>query len=94
MGFSRKIKVISAQNTQKIRPEKIHTDELIPKVKSVLFRSFDNEFGTFLQLPWTNSTGFCMDKYSYSLPGFDAKRLNYFQELYEKTGDLMNERTV
>lgn len=72
---------------QKIRPEKIHTDELIPKVKSVLFRSFDNEFGTFLQLPWANSTGFCMDKYSYSFPGFDAKRLNYFQELYEKTGD-------
>ncbi len=71
----------------KISPGKVQTDELIPKIKKALFRSFDNELGVFLQLPWSDSTGFCMDKYSYSFPGFDAKRMNYFQELYEKTGD-------
>ncbi|MCD6368058.1 MAG: hypothetical protein J7L45_03155, partial [Candidatus Aenigmarchaeota archaeon] len=43
--------------------------------------------GTFIQMPWRNSTGFCMDKYSYSLLGFEAKRLNYFQRLYERTKD-------
>ncbi|UCG95325.1 MAG: hypothetical protein JSV92_04775 [archaeon] len=72
---------------QKIKKTKIKTGGLMKEVKEALFRSYDNELGTFLQMPWSDSTGFCMDKYSYSLLGFEAKRLNYFQELYEKTGD-------
>jgi len=72
---------------QKIQNQKIETKKLMIKVKEALFRSYDNETGTFIQMPWTNSTGFCMDKYSYSLLGFEAKGLNYFQELYERTGD-------
>lgn len=71
----------------KLKKQKIYTRELMIKIKEALFRSYDNEMGTFIQMPWTNSTGFCMDKYSYSLLGFEAKSLNYFQELYEITGD-------
>ncbi len=62
-------------------------DNFMKKVKGALFRSYDAMLGTFIQMPWTNTTGFCMDKYSYSLLGFEAIRLNYFSELYEKTGD-------
>lgn len=72
---------------QNIKRKTIETKELMLKVKEALFRSYDHETGTFLQMPWTNSTGFCLDGCSYSLLGFEAKRLNYFQELYEKTGD-------
>ena len=72
------------QNFDTIVPD---VNNLMKGVKEALFRSYDNELGIFLQMPWVNSTGFCMDKYSYSLMGFEAKRLNYFYELYEKTGD-------
>lgn len=72
---------------QKVKKTKIKTDEVMRNIRDALFRSYDNELGTFLQMPWSDSTGFCMDKYSYSLLGFEAKRLNYFQKLYEATGD-------
>lgn len=72
---------------QNIKRQIIKTKELMLEVKEALFRSYDHETGTFLQMPWTNFTGFCLDGCSYSLMGFEAKRLNYFQELYEKTGD-------
>lgn len=72
---------------QKIKYKLTVTGESIKKIKNALFRSYDDLLGTFIQMPWKNVTGFCMDKYSYSLLGFEAKRLNYFQQLYEKTND-------
>lgn len=55
--------------------------------KEALFRSYDSDLGTFLQLPWKGRTGFAFSKYSYSLLSFEAKRLFYFADCYKKTED-------
>lgn len=57
------------------------------KSKEVLKRSYDSELGTFLQLPWKSSPGFVFSLYSYSMPSYEAVRLSYFSQLYERTGD-------
>lgn len=57
------------------------------KSKEALKRSYDSELGTFLQLPWKDSSGFVFSLYSYSMPSYEARRLSYFSQLYEKTGD-------
>ncbi|MFO7966447.1 MAG: hypothetical protein R6U44_02485 [Archaeoglobaceae archaeon] len=55
--------------------------------KEALKRSYDNELGTFLQLPWRKSSDFVFSLYSYSLLSYEAVRLSYFSQLYHKTGD-------
>ncbi len=55
--------------------------------KEALKRSYDSELGTFLQLPWRESSGFVFSLYSYSLLSYEAVRLSYFSQLYHKTGD-------
>lgn len=55
--------------------------------KEALYRSYDSELGTFLQLPWKDTTGFTFSMYSYSLLSFEAKRLYYFYDLFDKTND-------
>lgn len=46
-----------------------------------LYRSWDDDQGTFLQLPWRERPGFALNEYSYSLTSNEAVRLNYFDEL-------------
>ncbi|MFW5935937.1 MAG: hypothetical protein ACOCSC_01480 [Candidatus Hadarchaeota archaeon] len=62
-------------------------NELCWRSKEALKRSYDSEVGTFLQLPWRESSGFVFSLYSYSLLSYEAVRLSYFSQLYRKTGD-------
>ncbi len=48
-----------------------------------LYRSWDDDQGTFLQLPWRERPGFALNEYSYSLTSNEAVRLNYFDQLSE-----------
>jgi len=55
--------------------------------KQALWRSYDNLTGSFLQLPWTNSTGFTFVNSSYTLLSYEAVRLYYFSKWYKQMYD-------
>ena len=56
-------------------------DEIFQDAENWLYRSWDEELGTFLQLPWREGPGFALDEYSYSLLANEAVRLNYFDQM-------------
>lgn len=57
------------------------------RAKQALYRSWDEELGTFLQLPWRDRPGFALDTYSYGLLAYEAVRIDYFDHLFRETGD-------
>lgn len=61
--------------------EKRDLQEIFRDAKEWLYRSWDAENGTFLQLPWREKPGFALDEYSYSLMANEAVRVNYFDQL-------------
>ncbi|MDY6778219.1 MAG: hypothetical protein SVU32_06110 [Candidatus Nanohaloarchaea archaeon] len=61
--------------------------EIFQDARQALFRGWDEDLGTFLQLPWRDRPGFALDAYSYSLMANEAVRLDYFRQLYERTGE-------
>jgi hypothetical protein len=64
-----------------------NSDESFYRAKHALYRSYDHLTGTFLQLPWRKTPGFTFVNSSYSLISYDAVRLHYFSDWYEKTKD-------
>ena len=71
-------------------PEKVSVDDaekIFYRGKRALWRSFDELTGTFLQLPWSGTTGFVFVNSSYSLLSFEAVRLYYFTKWYRDSGD-------
>lgn len=75
------------RNLSSVRLKKSDMESKFSKAKKALFRSWDDQLGTFLQLPWREEAGFAASKYSYSLLTNEAVRLNYFEKIYRKTGD-------
>ena len=61
-------------------PEKVFL-----KAQNALFRSYDNLTGSFLQLPWRDTTGFTFSNASYSLLSYEAVRLDYFSRWFDET---------
>ncbi|MEF8879268.1 MAG: hypothetical protein V5A64_02600 [Candidatus Thermoplasmatota archaeon] len=57
------------------------------KAKKALCRSYDHITGSFLQLPWRDSTGFALAESSYSLLSYEAVRLHYFSKWYKEEKD-------
>ena len=55
--------------------------------KKALLRSYDYQNGAFLQLPWRETPGFTFVNSSYTLLSYEAVRLHYFTNWYEKTKD-------
>jgi len=71
-------------------PKKIsvkNPEKIFKKAQNALFRSYDHLTGSFLQLPWKDTTGFTFSNASYSLITYEAVRLNYFSKWYEETKD-------
>ena len=62
-------------------------EKVFEKGKQALWRSYDHLAGTFLQLPWRESTGFTFVNSSYSLLTYDAVRLHYFTRWYKVSRD-------
>lgn len=60
-------------------------EEIFKKAHKALFRSYDHLTGSFLQLPWRNTTGFIFSNASYSLLSYEAARLNYFSKWSDET---------
>ena len=67
------------------KSEKQEYENIFNNAKQALWRSYDNLSGSFLQLPWRESTNFTFVNSSYSLISYDAVRLHYFSEWYRKT---------
>ncbi|MFO7677235.1 MAG: hypothetical protein R6V50_02460 [Thermoplasmatota archaeon] len=63
------------------------TCQIFEQGKKALFRSYDHLTGSFLQLPWKKTPGFTFVNSSYSLLSYEAVRLHYFSEWFNKSGD-------
>ncbi len=61
--------------------------EIFQDGKKALWRSYDNLTGSFLQLPWRETTNFALINSSYSLMSYEAVRLNYFLKWHIKFKD-------
>lgn len=59
---------------------------LFSRSRDWLYRSWDQDQGIFLQLPWREKPGFALDEYSYALTSNEAVRANYFDRMAEETG--------
>lgn len=84
--------VLDFFSKENLTSERDKAKKIMEGSKQALFRSYDSELGTFLQLPWKDTTGFAFSMYSYSLLSFEAKRLFYFYDLYKKTHDPIYEK--
>jgi hypothetical protein len=60
--------------------------DVFSRSKEWLYRSWDQDQGAFLQLPWRENPGFALDEYSYALTSNEAVRANYFDRMAEETG--------
>jgi hypothetical protein len=69
----------------KIASNKINI--IINNLKQALWRAWDNSSGTFGQVPWKDTPGFAIDKYTWSLTSYEATRLLYFYKYWLKTND-------
>lgn len=73
--------------TKNEQPIQHAPEEVFSSAKNAVWRSYDHKRGTFLQLPWRDTLGFTFESSSYSLVSYEAVRLNYFSQWYEKTKD-------
>lgn len=64
------------------------TKRVFHNAKKALQRSYDHRHGCFLQLPWRETPGFTFVGSSYTLLTYEAVRLHYFSEIYQKTKDI------
>lgn len=62
--------------------------------KRALFRGWDDDLGTFLQLPWRDRPGFALSEYSYGLLAHEAKRLDYLGRLDDAWAERWTDRLV
>jgi hypothetical protein len=62
-------------------------EEIFKSAKNVLYRSYDDITGSFLQLPWRDTPGFTFSNASYSLTSYEAVRLNYFSKWSDEIKD-------
>ena len=74
-------------NTEKKEPVTHDPEKIFFQAKKALWRSYDHKRGTFLQLPWRETPGFTFVNSSYSLPSYEAVRLDYFSQWYQQTKD-------
>lgn len=65
----------------------IDSRENIIDLKRALNRAWDSDLKTFHQLPWRDHSGYSLDYHSYSLLGFEAKRVNYFYQMWLNSKD-------
>lgn len=78
------IKILPSKKNSVLR---LSPEQVFSQAKQALWRSYDHERGTFLQLPWRETPGFTFVDSSYSLLSYEAVRLDYFSIWYQKTKD-------
>ncbi len=61
--------------------------KILGKATQNLYRSYDDLTGTFIQLPWKDTTGFTFVDFSYSLLSFESVRLHYFTKWFSEIRD-------
>ena len=75
---------------EKELPSKVKVEDaekVFEKGKQALRRSYDNLTGSFIQLPWRDTTSFTFINSSYSLLSYEAVRLHYFTSWFKKMED-------
>lgn len=70
-----------------VRLESGVVKETMKNLKTALFRAWDEKCGTFGQLPWKETPGFALDKYTFGLLSYEAVNLLYFYEYWLKNKD-------
>ena len=85
-NWKKSVKEIIINN---IKDEKIikNPTKIFKNARKALWRSYDNITGSFLQLPWRETTNFALVNSSYSLMSYESVRLNYFYKWYKKFND-------
>ncbi|MEF8847594.1 MAG: hypothetical protein V5A68_00470 [Candidatus Thermoplasmatota archaeon] len=86
------IKKIFEKNLDDQKPK--NPENTYKKAKKALYRSYDHITGSFLQLPWKDSTGFALIDSSYSLLSYEAVRLHYFSKWNKEKKDIELERWI
>jgi len=64
------------------------SNNIFKQAQKALWRSYDHISGSFLQLPWRNTTDFTFINSSYSLLSYEAVRLHYFTKWFQKSKDI------
>ncbi len=60
-------KMFCRKNIEKNEAKSDSVLSAMKNLKTALWRAWDDKHGTFGQLPWKNSPGFALDKYSFGL---------------------------